>query len=183
MNISASTSDPPVDRNRNLSSLPFSCSVQPTNGVSSSLFSMELPVQMQPKIARLRRRLPAKGVVGGAHPLDVLVALLSRRSKMFSRGWGDEEFLATLWGTVSDADPPCRVSVNWHATSCNDRRTRRDGTFASPLVSLPSESHTVHVRSWSRKGNRNACVVLAGSHDEGYFVRERVFGSLRRTRH
>lgn len=139
---------------------------------------METPTQMQPKIARLQRRFRGKGVVAGAHPLDVLVALLSRRSKIFSRGWGDEGFLASLWGTVSDADPPCTVSFQWHLERKRARTLRRDGTFASPLASLPSESTTVHVRAWSREGNRNACVVLAGSHDEGYFVRERVFGSL-----
>ncbi len=31
---------------------------------------------------------------------------------------------------------------------------------------------------WLRQGNRNACVILAGSHDEGYWVREQVFGAL-----
>jgi hypothetical protein len=139
---------------------------------------MELPTQMQPKIARWQRAFRAKHIASDAHPLDVLVALLSRRSKMFSRGWGDEQFLASLWGTVSEADPPCRVSINWHATSRRGRMARRDGTFASPLASLPTESNAVHVRAWSCEGNRNGCVLLAGSHDEGYFVRERVFGSL-----
>ena len=47
-----------------------------------------------------------------------------------------------------------------------------------PLTKLPSEARTVHLRSWTREGNRNACVILAGSHDEGYGIRERVFGSL-----
>jgi len=141
-------------------------------------FLMEMPTQLQSRIGRLQRRLRGKSVVAGAHPLDVLVALLSRRSKMFSRGWGDEEFLAGLWGTVSDADPPCGISIEWHAENKRDRTVQRDGTFASPLVSLPNESNTVHVRAWTREGNKNACVVLAGSRDEGYFVREHVFGSL-----
>ena len=137
-----------------------------------------MPTQMQSKAARLQWASRGKDVIARAHPLDVLIALLSRRSKMFSRGWGDEEFLASLWGTVSNADPPRSIAVNWNFTSQHGRNGRRDGTFASPLVSLPSESNTVHVRAWSREGNRNACVVLAGSHDEGYWVRERVFGSL-----
>lgn len=139
---------------------------------------MDLPAQMRPTITRLRRRLPTTGVVAGAHPLDVLVAWLSRRSKMFSRGWGDEAFLDSLLGTVSDADAPCTVSPEWHSERKHGGSLRRDGTFASPLTSLPRESRAVHLRAWSREGNRCACVVLAGSHDEGYFVRERVFGSL-----
>jgi predicted alpha/beta hydrolase family esterase len=34
------------------------------------------------------------------------------------------------------------------------------------------------VRAWERAGNRTACVILAASRDEGYKVRERVFGPL-----
>ena len=147
-------------------------------GYHLNLLSMELPVQIQPKIARLQRALTGKHLVSGAHPLDVLVALLSRRSKMFSRGWGDEDFLANLWGTVSHADSPSSIAINWNSSSKHGRNSRRDGTFASPLASLPNESNAVHVRAWSREGNRAACVMLAGSHDEGYLVREHVFGSL-----
>jgi len=147
-------------------------------GYHLELLSMEIPIQIQPKIARLQRAFTGKHLAFGAHPLDVLVALLSRRSKMFSQGWGDENFLANLWGTVSQADPPCSIAVNWTSTSKHGRNLRRDGTFPSPLASLPNASNAVHVRAWSREGNRNACVMLAGSHDEGYFVRERVFGSV-----
>ncbi len=139
---------------------------------------MEQPTQMQPSTARWQRAFRGKGVVARAHPLDLCIALASRRSKMFSRGWGDENFLASLWGTVSHTDPPCRISINWRAARQDGRIAWRDGTFASPLASLPGESNTVHIRAWSREGNRNACVILAGSHDEGYWVRERVFGGL-----
>jgi pimeloyl-ACP methyl ester carboxylesterase len=141
-------------------------------------FLMEMPTQLQSKIGRLPGGLRRQGAAAGAHPLDVLIALVSRRSKIFSRGWGDEEILAGLWGKASQADPPWGISLQWQAENKRHRSVRRDGTFPSPLASLPHESKMVHVRAWSRPGNKNACVVLAGSHDEGYFVRERVFGSL-----
>ena len=54
----------------------------------------------------------------------------------------------------------------------------RDGTFRSPLAALPDAVKTVHVRAWSREANRAACVILAASRDEGYWIRERVFGGL-----
>jgi len=43
---------------------------------------------------------------------------------------------------------------------------------------LPGAVATVHVREWSRAGNEAACVMLAASRDEGYWIRERVFGPL-----
>ncbi len=42
----------------------------------------------------------------------------------------------------------------------------------------PRSPGPVHLRSWTREGNADASVILAGSHDEGYRIRERVFGSL-----
>ena len=123
---------------------------------------METPTQIQPTIARWRRAFRGNRVVAEAHPLDVLIASLSRRSKMFSRGWGDEAFLARLWGTVSDTDPPCSIAIDWRAPKRRGTIARRDGTFTLPLTSLPRESTTVHVRAWLRQGNRYACVILAG---------------------
>ena len=43
---------------------------------------------------------------------------------------------------------------------------------------LPEPTQMVHLRSLTRKGNDTACVLLAGSRDEGYSVRERVFRPL-----
>jgi len=36
----------------------------------------------------------------------------------------------------------------------------------------------VHVRAWSQAGNTAACVILAASRDEGYKMREHIFGAL-----
>src|SRR5208283_5149925 len=121
------------------------------------------------------------GIVGSAaaaHPLDLLIAVMSRWSKLFSHGWGDESLLTTLTSRVSYADPPSSISVTWRAARERVGIVRRDGAFASPLTLLPKEASTAHVRAWTREGNSAAVVILAASRDEGYQVRERVFGPL-----
>jgi Alpha/beta hydrolase domain containing 18 len=124
-----------------------------------------------------------RGFAGGssvtqAHPLDLLIAGVSRGSKLFSCGWGEEELLRELSTHVSYSDPPAPISLAWHSTHKRSRIVRRDGTFASPLLLLPKETRTVHVRAWLREGNLAACVILAASRDEGYQPREHVFGPL-----
>jgi hypothetical protein len=136
---------------------------------------MRSPVQL--RLGSLRRRIAGEAVAR-AHVLDVLIAALSRRSKMFSPGWGDEDLLAGLHGQVSPQDPLDPIFITWKKTELRNELTRRDGEFPSPLTRLPAESRTVHLRAWTREGNENVAVVHAGSHDEGYHIRERVFGSL-----
>lgn len=114
----------------------------------------------------------------GLHPVDVCLAWLSARSKLFSQGWGDEDLLAhpeRLRAYLQNVPAP---SINWYRD--NERRGLRvrDGSFASPLDLLPQQSAIAHVRAWERAGNDTACIVLAASRDEGYRVRERVFGPL-----
>jgi len=116
--------------------------------------------------------------IAAAHPLDLLIALMSRWSKLFSHGWGDESLIATLTSRVSYRDPPPSISVTWRPRGEHHGIMRRDGAFASPLALLPREASTAHFRYWTRTGNRAACVILAASRDEGYQVRERVFGPL-----
>jgi len=125
------------------------------------------------------------GIGGGipiatAHPLDVVIALMSRWSKLFSHGWGDESLIATLSSHVSYADPPSSISITWRPAGERSGIVQRDGAFLSPLALLPKEASTAHVRSWTRMDNCAACVILAASRDEGYQVRERVFGPLTR---
>ncbi len=114
----------------------------------------------------------------GAHPVDLLVAWASSRSKLFSRGWGDEKLLAELSGCGSYSDAPGPISLKWEAASKRGRLVKRDGAFVSPLVTLPEQARTVHLRSLTAEGNDAACVMFAASRDEGYQVRERVFGPL-----
>ena len=115
-----------------------------------------------------------------AHPVDKAVAWLSRRSGLFSRGWGDESILAEFSNRARYLAAPATVEVEWHAKRKRGSDGCRDGTFPSPLTALPEAVRTVHLRAWTREGNRAACVLLAASRDEGYWIRERVFGSLTR---
>jgi len=131
----------------------------------------------QTRFGNLRLRIGSSGVAR-AHVVDLLIALLSRRSKMFSLGWGDQAFLSGLRGQVSQADPLRTISIAWRSSERRGRTMRLNGEFPSPLSGLPAEAGTAHLRAWLRDGNRSACLVLAGSHDEGYRIRERVFGSL-----
>ena len=112
------------------------------------------------------------------HPVDVVVAWLSRRSKLFSRGWGDEAVLAEFSARARYLAAPDPVKIEWGAPRKHGSEVRREGTFPSPLTALPDAVKTVHVRAWKREGNRAGCVMLAASRDEGYWIRERVFGQL-----
>jgi pimeloyl-ACP methyl ester carboxylesterase len=112
------------------------------------------------------------------HPLDMAVAWVSRKSGLFSRGWGDESVLAEFSDRTRYLAAPAPVKIAWHATRKWGRDVRRDGTFPSPVTALPDAVKTVHVRAWTREGNQAACVMLAASRDEGYWIRERVFGGL-----
>ena len=132
---------------------------------------------VQRRFGHLRQQVGGS-LVARAHIVDLLVALSSRRSKMFSRGWGDLMFLAGLRGLVSQSDPPGSICITWRTREKRGRVLRRDGEFLSPLSALPAEAAKGHVRALTCDANRNACVILAGSHDEGYRTRERVFGPL-----
>ena len=117
-------------------------------------------------------------VIRGAHPFDVLAAWVTCRSKLFSKGWGDEALLADLEEYARFRFPPSVIHVAWLRSDRRRQGVRRDGTFASPLDLLPSETRTVHIRAWSRPENDAACVILGASRDEGYAAREQVFGAL-----
>lgn len=115
--------------------------------------------------------------IPAAHPLDLAVAWLSRRS-VFSSGWGDEALFARLSDMVSYSDPPARIVLQWNTERQHRGISRRDATFLSPLELLPEHVCTVHVRAWTRPQHTAACVMLAGSRDEGFRAREYIFGSL-----
>jgi len=136
---------------------------------------MRSPVQL--RFSRLLQRIAGE-TVARTHLVDLVVAALSRRSKIFSPGWGDEAVLTGLSGQVTPNDALEPIAITWNAPAQRNKGTTRDGEFPSPLAKLPAEAGTVHLRAWTHKEKRNACVVLAGSHDEGYGIRERVFGSL-----
>lgn len=113
----------------------------------------------------------------GGHLLDAAIASITHRDKMFSDGWGDESILSSpsQRPAIGQEIPP--VTICWEKSE-GGLNSKRNGLFLSPLKLLPSQVSAVHLRTWQRPGNRNACVILAGSRDEGYHTRERVFGSL-----
>jgi len=113
-----------------------------------------------------------------AHPLDRAVAWLSRNSRMFSRGWGDEAVLAEFSQRSHYLKQPLRLTVSWEAAWKQGGQVCRDGKYPSPLRELPEAVATVHIRARIRAGNQVACVILAASRDEGFGIRERVFGPL-----
>jgi len=113
-----------------------------------------------------------------AHPVDVAVAWLSRRSELFARGWGDEAVLAEFSDRARYLAEPAPVSVEWRGQYKRGGEVCRNGTFPSPLGALPDPVKTVHLRALTREGSPAACVMLAASRDEGYWIREHVFGSL-----
>jgi hypothetical protein len=112
------------------------------------------------------------------HPVDRAVAWLSRRSGLFARGWGDESVLAEFSDRTRYVAAPGPINVEWRGQQKRAGEVCRDGTFPSPLAALPDAVRTVHVRALTREGNPAACVMLAASRDQGYWIRERVFGSL-----
>lgn len=113
-----------------------------------------------------------------AHPLDLVVAWLARRSKLFSLGWGDEAIFARLSDSFSYSAPASPIVFRCSAGVEHRGITRCEGTFLSPLELLPESTRTVHVRAWTGEGHEAACVFLAASRDEGFRLREHVFGGL-----
>ena len=97
---------------------------------------------------------------------------------MFSRGWGDEAVLAEFSERSRYLEVPCPVRVEWQEQRQCGEDVLCEGTFRSPLRALPEKAATVHVRRRSRAGNEAACVVLAASRDEGYWIRDQLFGPL-----
>ncbi|MGB8768761.1 MAG: hypothetical protein WCC92_04050 [Candidatus Korobacteraceae bacterium] len=96
---------------------------------------------------RLLRGFVGARSVTRAHPLDLLVAAVSRGSKLFSRGWGEEALLAELSTRVGYSDPSSPISVEWRTLRQRGRIARRDGTFVSPLELLPrSNTHRACAR-------------------------------------
>jgi Alpha/beta hydrolase domain containing 18 len=112
------------------------------------------------------------------HPLDRAVAWWSRNSRLFSRGWGDEARLTEFSDRERYFAPTSPIAIEWASPAKKGNEARRDGTFRSPLAELPSVVATAHVRAWTRIDNPAACVVLAASRDEGYWIREQVFLTL-----
>ncbi len=114
------------------------------------------------------------------HPVDFAVAALLRGQRMFSKGWGDEEVLRRLEEQPLFDQPPCLPEITWRPGRARKSRHGmvRDGTFASPYTDLPEFVSLAHVRLISAPGNQRAVVGIAGSREEGYGLRQAIYGPL-----
>jgi pimeloyl-ACP methyl ester carboxylesterase len=113
------------------------------------------------------------------HPLDHVVGCLSRGS-LFTDGWGDARFLATVSNGMPLAVDATAPVVSWESEERSVRGARQDGTFESPYGGLPAGVRRARVR-WLRSAGQHAravCVVLAASRDEGFRLRTWLFAPL-----
>ena len=69
--------------------------------------------------------------IAKAHPLDLAVALLSRRSKLFSRGWGDNATLAEFSQRARYLQAPTPITIEWHSQCQRGTENCRDGKFGT----------------------------------------------------
>ncbi|MCE9673505.1 alpha/beta hydrolase family protein [Myxococcus stipitatus] len=114
--------------------------------------------------------------------MHLLDRFLSARVKaaLFSEGWGDESALVGA-SLMSHLCPEVRpLEVRWARPSEQGRRLVVDGFFDSPCPLLPKEVRQGYLRRISAKPgpSRGACVILAASRDEGYFIRSWLFAPL-----
>jgi hypothetical protein len=120
---------------------------------------------------------------GRTHWLDTAFAWLAARRPMFQGGWGDETLLASVQHGPLFGPPPGPAAPRWRAPRERRGLLVRDGTFLSPLAGLPGAVSTAHVRWLSGQDGpaRSVCLVLAGSREEGFALREAVLEPLVRT--
>lgn len=112
------------------------------------------------------------------HPLDVGVAALLRGQRMFAGGWGDEQLIERLETQPLFDKTPAVLELEWKRERTIKGVSVRDGVFASPLTDLPPTVVRAHVRLLSRPGNKRVVIVLAGSREEGYKLRQAIYGKL-----
>ncbi|WP_394825404.1 alpha/beta hydrolase family protein [Pendulispora albinea] len=121
---------------------------------------------------------------GPWHPLDRLIGYLNGRSRLFVNGWGDERVLASVLDTEPFQSSPAAVAIAWDRPHVARGVERTAGRFVSPNTALPEPVRAGHVQrlrsARPRGGPRTACVVLAGSREEGFALRQGIFGPLAR---
>ena len=112
--------------------------------------------------------------------VDFAVATLLRGQRMFSKGWGDEDVLRRLVEQPLFDQPPRLPDITWRPVRVRKSKPYqvRDGTFASPYTDLPEFVSLAHVRLLHAEGNRRAVVLIAGSREEGYGLREAIYAPL-----
>ncbi|MBC7793157.1 MAG: alpha/beta hydrolase family protein [Clostridia bacterium] len=116
------------------------------------------------------------------HPLDYGIAALLRGQRMFGQGWGDEGLLARLENQPLFDQKPPQIDVQWMRSEALSTKRgpalTRDGVFVSPLTDLPEAVVQAHVRLLSQPGNTRVALILAGSREEGFRLRESIYRRL-----
>ena len=113
--------------------------------------------------------------------LDVAFAWQASRHPLFEDGWGDEGLLGQATGALFLEGPrPKAVEVRWEGQTARGGLLVKEGRFASPQSGLPQGVETAYLR-WvtpARGPGHSACLILAGSREEGFALREAVYGPL-----
>lgn len=111
-----------------------------------------------------------------AHALDVAYAWLASRRPMFEAGWGDEGLLAGATEATFFGPPPGAATPRFGPPARQRGVWVRDGTFPSPEPGLVGPVATAHVRWLTRSPTpgHTCALVLAGSREEGFALREAV---------
>ena len=129
----------------------------------------------------MEKHLPQAEAVAHVHWLDAAYAWDASRRPLFQAGWGDEALLAAAPERGAFAGPPPEAATP-HFGPAQRRHGLwvRDGTFRSPEPGLAGPVATAHVRwlTLSKRAARSACLVLAGSREEGFALREAVYRPL-----
>ncbi len=117
---------------------------------------------------------------GAPHWLDRVFAVYAARERLFASGWGDLAWLESMRGArLSSRELPA-IEPTFHEAAHQPGVAVLDGGFDSPRAELPPESRRARVR-WlrPRRGAKGQLLlVLAGSREEGYGLRELLWGSL-----
>ncbi len=116
-----------------------------------------------------------------AHWLDVAFARHASRQPFFQDGWGDETLLEKARLGLLDGRPPAAVEPAWATAGLRrGRLSVRDGVFRSPQEGLPRGVETAHLRwlTHARGPADSACLVLAGSREEGFGLRQAIHAPL-----
>lgn len=97
---------------------------------------------------------------------------------MFRDGWGDPSSIDRF--TPESVDPRAvpDIEPTLGEPVATDELVVRDGWFTSPAKDLPETIRRAQFRWMSRSTNRAACLVLAGSREEGYGLRTSIHAPL-----
>lgn len=101
---------------------------------------------------------------------------------MFSKGWGDEDVLRRLEEKAFFGETPKVPDIRWHSERFTDGKHGhvevRDGTFRTPFRELPQEIAVAYVRLLSLPRNDRAVLIIAGSREEGFGMRQAIYEPL-----